>query len=326
MVKAIVLISGGLDSILTYKILEREGLDLIGIQFINPISSRDTESSKVVFEKNKINYIQRSDFHAFVDMLKNPRYGYGKFLNPCIDCRLLRIRLAAEMMKEFSADFIATGEVLNQRPKSQLLNALEIIEKESGIHGLILRPLSAKHLPVTIPEEKGWVKRENLYGIKGRSRDIQLKLAEEFGITEFHSASGGCPLAETEYAQKLKDLMNFNLMDEENIILLNIGRHFRISPRLKMIIGRNHEENLKLIESAGKVNGYLIIAEKLKGPVGLLVGSPDNEDVKLSAGLLGAYFNEEKIDFIFKKPDQSEEKISINSLTREDLNKYRIIR
>ncbi len=326
MKKALVLLSGGLDSLLAYKIIEQEGIDVLGIHYINPIAARHPEKAEEIFQKNNLKYIQISNFIDFLEMLKAPKFGFGKNLNPCIDCRLLNIKLAVKEMQSRGADFLVTGEVQGQRPKSQLRRALDTIESASGIKGLLFRPLSAKILPSTIPELKGWVNRENLYGIQGRSRSIQMEITKKLNITDYASPGGGCPLTEKEYSKKMKDLIEYNLLNTDQVGLLNIGRHFRLNDKIKFVIGRNNEDNLRLLKISETFNCIVIDEKTVNGPVSILIGEPDNNDLRLAMRIVASYTKASgNIEMKWRKSsDKVWEEIIITPFSRNEIEKYRI--
>jgi len=202
-------------------------------------------------------------------MVKSPRYGYGKAMNPCIDCHLLMLKRAREIMTKDGFDFVATGEVLGERPMSQNQRAMELIEKESGLAGYLLRPLSAKLLKETMPEEKGWIDRKELGDISGRSRQKQLALAEKYGVKDYPSPAGGCLLCELEFSKKLKELLKKCPSAQGNDVeFLKIGRHYWHN-NTKTIIGRNHEENLRIEKLARKAD-ILLWLEDIPGPTALI--------------------------------------------------------
>ncbi|MBW1765014.1 MAG: tRNA 4-thiouridine(8) synthase ThiI, partial [Deltaproteobacteria bacterium] len=224
-----------------------------------------------------------------MEVLKNPRHGYGGNMNPCIDCHALMFRIAGEMLEQESAQFIITGEVLGQRPMSQNRKALDIVETESGLKGLILRPLSAKCLSPSLPEKKGWVDRDRLMNFSGRSRKPQIEYAKKLNITQYPSPAGGCLLTDKIFSRRLKDLfdseLEFKLRDIE---LLKIGRHFRINPTCKIIIGRNSSEN-QTINSLSEEDDLLLQAVSVPGPTVLVSGISSPETDKLAAVMTVSY-------------------------------------
>jgi len=291
--KALALLSGGLDSSLAIRLIQNQGIEVVGLHFFIPFCRhKDVEMEKLAAEKIadslgiklKIEYLGQE----FLKMVKNPRYGYGKNLNPCIDCKILMFKKAKKIMNEINASFIISGEVLGQRPMSQNKHSLKLIEKESGLKGLLLRPLSAKLLSSTIAQEKGWVKREELEGISGRGRNPQIKLAEKLGIKEYPWPSGGCLLTDPGFCKRLKDLIKHNQFNLENIELLKVGRHFRLSPTFKLVVGRDKEENEILVNLLKKGDIYFEPKEK-PGPSGLGRGDCDEEDKLLAARIIARY-------------------------------------
>jgi len=246
--KVLVLTSGGLDSILTLKIMERAGLDVIGVHFLTWFNIpkftllEDFTRGERNFYGFRVMYMDLS--REFMNILLSPRYGYGKGVNPCIDCKILFFSRARALMKTFGADFVATGEVVGQRPMSQQKSTMRLIEKKSGLEGLLLRPLSAKLLTPTIPEMRGWVRRKDLYGISGRSRSIQIELAKDFGIEGYPSPAGGCILTEKQFCVRFTDLLDHGSeIRIPGLLTLRYGRHFRLSGSSKLVIGRNRKEN-----------------------------------------------------------------------------------
>jgi len=268
--KAISVFSGGLDSILAAEVIRRIGIDVQAVFFETPFftSAKAKETADAVNLPIKI--VDITDRH--LDVVKNPPHGYGGNMNPCIDCHALMFRIAGEMLKQEGADFIITGEVLGQRPMSQNRGALSIVDKESGMEGLLLRPLSGKHLPMTFPEEKGWIRREDLLDFSGRSRKPQMELAKRLNITKFPSPAGGCLLTEEVFSRRLRDLMASDpLFEIREIELLKLGRHFRIGPRTKLIIGRKEDEN-DAIASLAKADDLQMTTPSVPGPIALLTG------------------------------------------------------
>jgi len=241
-IKAIGITSGGLDSMLAALVLKRQGLNVNLVCFTTPFFSPHNAIRLASSVELPLKVADITEEH--LAMLRHPRYGYGSHMNPCIDCHALMIRKAGEMMKEEPAHFVFTGEVLGQRPFSQNRQALRTVARESGLNDLLLRPLSAKLLDITVPEKEGWVDRERLFDISGRSRKRQMALADEVGFTDYPSPAGGCLLTEKVFSARLKDLFrhepNFQVRD---IHLLKLGRHFRLNAHVKLVVGRNKGEN-----------------------------------------------------------------------------------
>jgi len=263
-IKALVLLSGGLDSMLAAKVLMEQGIKVQGLTLKSYFfgAGKAKKAAKELGIKLKV--IDFSKEH--LEMLKNPEHGYGKNMNPCIDCHLLMFKRASQI-KGF--DFVATGEVLGERPMSQNRGALELIEKESGLSGYLLRPLSAKLLKETEVEKQGLVDRSKLLDISGRSRKKQMEFAKKWGINEYPAPAGGCLLTDPEFSRRLKDLLDKNSKaDENDIELLKIGRHFWEGD-VKIIVGRNHEENLK-IKGLRENNDILVELKDFQGPTTLI--------------------------------------------------------
>jgi tRNA-specific 2-thiouridylase len=253
MPKAIALLSGGLDSTLAVLTIMRQGVDVTAVTFLTHFGCDISDSSSC--SRNPFPAAEKFGFQVklshladrFIAVVKNPKHGHGKNMNPCIDCRILMLEEAREFMEMTGSDFIVTGEVLGQRPMSQQRNTLAMIEKEAGLKGYVLRPLSAKLMDMTIPEKEGLVDREKLYAFNGRSRKPQMALAEEFGLTDYPAPAGGCLLTEPNYSYRLKELLHHDPDPSlEELHLLRLGRHFRLSPTCKAIVGRDERENTNI--------------------------------------------------------------------------------
>ncbi len=295
MAKAIALLSGGLDSTLAILILLRQGIDVTAVTFLTHFGCDITDRSSC--SKNPFPAAEKFGFRVklchlaekFLEVVKNPKHGRGRNMNPCIDCRILMLREARELMEMIGADFIATGEVLGQRPMSQRRDTLNIIDREADLKGYVLRPLSARLLNETVPEKKGLVKRESLCNFSGRSRKPQMALARELGLTDYPAPAGGCLLTEPNYSYRLRELLEHNPDPSINDLqLLRTGRHFRLSRTCKAIIGRNEEEN-GLIESLAVEEGFLMRVEGVGSPTVLLSGQGSGEFVTLAASLCARY-------------------------------------
>jgi len=284
---AVALMSGGLDSTLAAKLMLDQGIQVEGLFLSSPWGC-DSEVRRVCEELNvPLTIVDKGK--TYVELVRNPKYGYGKNMNPCIDCRIYMFELANKVMLEKQADFIVTGEVLGQRPMSQRRDAMVKIDKESEMEGLILRPLSAKHLAPTIPEQKGWVNREKLLNMMGRSRQPQLQLAGRMALKEYGSPAGGCLLTDAEFSLKLRDFFAHNpdvSMNEAK--LLRYGRHFRVSEKVKVILGRNKEENETLTELADH-NMTLLKPLGFPGPVAVITGAFHPSQHELVAALVLRY-------------------------------------
>lgn len=284
--KAIALLSGGLDSSLAVRMMLEQDINVEAVAIKTPFCDFDCGKGcghrvKEVADELGIKLKTVYFGEEYLRMLKNPKYGYGSGMNPCIDCRAMMYNAAKEHMKKTGADFIITGEVLFQRPMSQNNRALHIIEKETGMEGKIVRPLSAKHLPITDAERSGLINRESMGDIKGRSRKGQLALANHFGLTDPPNAAGGCLLTDPAFSKRIKDIMKY--CDEETIPTLNdiellkIGRHFRLSPYAKLVVGRNDDEN-QMIKALVTDQDIVMEARDYVGPKCILRMKKQNYD------------------------------------------------
>ena len=292
MIKAIGLLSGGLDSTLAVKLMMNQGIKVTALNFITPFCTCTRkgcahEASRIA--KNfdiSIKVVAAGD--EYMQMVKNPKHGYGKNMNPCIDCRIFMLKKAKEYMEEIGASFLFTGEVLGQRPMSQRREAMTIIEKEAGLEGLILRPLSAQLFEPTIPEKEGLIDREKLFGIRGRWRKPQMELAEEFNIGNYLCPAGGCRLTDPQFARRVKEAFEHDEDGIQDMNLLKYGRHFRLPSGVKVIVGRNEEEN-SIISKFSDEKDLLMEVVRFGSPVTLLKGSCDEKDIKEAASLCVRY-------------------------------------
>ena len=264
--KALLLFSGGLDSILAAKILKDQGIEVVGLTFRSYFFD-ERQAKKYAKQLGiSLKIVDISEEHF--EIVKNPKYGYGKSINPCIDCRVLMLKKAKEIMEKEGFDFVATGEVLGERPMSQNRKALKIVEKESGLEGYLLRPLSAKLLEPTLPEKLRLVDRSKLLAIKGRSRKKQIELAKKFGL-KYPQPSGGCILTDLNFGKKLKEVLEKRKnLDGNDIRLLRVGRHFWYKC-FKIVVGRNKEEN-EILKKLARDGDVLVELKNLKGPTTLV--------------------------------------------------------
>lgn len=244
--KAIALYSGGLDSLLAAAIIMRQDIEVTGLHCILPsvdpeLNPESLKASQLARQINLPLVFYRCD-DEYAQVIAHPKHGYGKNANPCIDCKIFFLQKAKEYMERLNASFVITGEVVGQRLMSQYKSMLKHIEKESGLEGLLLRPLSAKLLPPTIPEKEGIIDRNKLYAISGRSRDKQFELAEELGISQFQSPAGGCFLTMPQIAARVKDLIAHPPFNARDLFLANVGRHYRLHEHATIIVARNENE------------------------------------------------------------------------------------
>lgn len=281
--KAVALLSGGLDSSLAVRMMLEQGVDVEAVAIKTPFCDFDCGKGcghrvKEVADELGIKLKTVYFGEEYLEMLKNPKHGYGSGMNPCIDCRGMMYKAAKEHMEKVGADFIVTGEVLLQRPMSQNERALTIIENEAEMSGKVLRPLSAKNLPETDAEKAGLINRENMCDIRGRSRKGQLAMAKRFGIADPPNAAGGCLLTDPAFSKRVRDIMQHtqDVPSLNDIELLKVGRHFRLGPQLKLVVGRNNEENGVIKALAG--SGDLVMeACDYVGPTCILRGKPHDE-------------------------------------------------
>jgi tRNA-specific 2-thiouridylase len=296
MVKAISLISGGLDSTLATKVVLDQGIDVIAVNFISPFCQCNKKDgcrheAQFVSVELKIPLRVINVTHDFLEVLKSPRHGYGSHMNPCLDCRILMLKKAKELMKETEASFLVTGEVLGQRPMSQRREAMRQIEKEAGVLGLVLRPLSAKLLEPTIAETEGWVDRQRLLDISGRSRKPQMKMAQDYNIKDYPCPAGGCLLTDPAFSRRVKDLIDHHELTLEDIHLLKHGRYFRISERAKLIVGRNEHDNNILESLASEDDLIFCPQDDVSGASGLGRGGFSPEKILLASRIVSRYFD-----------------------------------
>jgi tRNA-specific 2-thiouridylase len=294
LVKAIALLSGGLDSTLAVRVVLDQGIEVEALNFMT-LFCRCTPKGNTCSASQKaartlgIGLQVFNISKEFLEVVKHPKHGYGKNVNPCLDCRILTFKKGREYMNQNGASFIVTGEVLGQRPMSQRREAMRIIERESELQGLIVRPLSAKLLPLTVPEQKGWVNRERLLAIAGRSRKPQIKLASDYGINDYPCPAGGCLLTDPGFALRMKDLMknnpDFSLND---VHLLKLGRHFRLTPLAKVVMGRNEGENGKIL-CLVKEGDTILRVKHFPGPLALARGEVSHKEILQSAVITAKY-------------------------------------
>lgn len=292
---AIALFSGGLDSTLAIRLMQVQGIDVHAIHFTSPFFGVTPDSDSGKYDARRAAELIGARLtlcnlgEEYLEMLRNPKYGYGKAVNPCIDCHAYFLKKARELMVSSGADFVITGEVLGQRPMSQRRDAMRLVERECGLEGLLLRPLSARFLPPTKPELEGWVDRDKLPAIKGRSRKDQFLLAAELGVKEYPNPAGGCLLTELSYQSKVRDIFSHSdRLDPRDFRLLRIGRHFRLAPGTRLIVGRGEEENL-LLETHLHPGETAFRWEDGGSPLGLLIGESDEATLQTAGRILLRY-------------------------------------
>jgi tRNA U34 2-thiouridine synthase MnmA/TrmU len=324
-VKALAMFSGGLDSMLAIKLILDQGIEVEALNFGGFFSSCKTGHSPVESAKRlgvPLKVVEVDE--RYLRMLRNPKHGYGKNMNPCVDCKIFMLKEAKKYADEIGASFIFTGEVLDERPMSQHYPALRTIEEESGLKGRLLRPLSARLLPETVSEKKGLVKREQLLAVRGRSRKPQMALAREFGITAYPSPAGGCLLTEAEFAKRLRDLFQHHKRcTVADVALLRLGRHFRLGEN-KVIVGRNDAENKALLAGKAK-NDFFFEVPEIAGPITVLQGRKTKKAVDAAASLT-AFYSDAKteavnVNYGREKLDKS---LTVKVPSRADVESMRV--
>ncbi|HHT9114146.1 MAG: hypothetical protein HZA47_12890 [Planctomycetes bacterium] len=330
MAKALALLSGGLDSTLAIRVIQQQGIEVIALNFVTVFcrctshGSCKLEAVKVS-EKFGIPIKVINTTERFLELVKKPKFGYGKNMNPCIDCRINIFRIAGEYMREIGADFIITGEVLGQRPMSQRKEAMKIIDKEANLTGLVLRPLCAKHMEPTIPEKLGIVDREQLLQIRGRSRKNQIQLADVFQIKDYPCSAGGCLLTDPEFAHRMRDLVNTCDANVNDVNLLKVGRHFRLDQQTKVIVGRNEEDNTRL-DSLSKEGDVLLTLVDTPGPLTLIRGEITEEKIQTAAQITARYGKSHvlpsvKVSVKQVENNDTERFIEITPMSQEEVDK-----
>ncbi|MGQ9624770.1 MAG: hypothetical protein ACUVT9_05305 [Candidatus Bathycorpusculaceae bacterium] len=325
-VKALALLSGGLDSTLAVKLILDQGIDVEAVNFVTPfcLCKKGGCGASEVAKKFNIPLRIISVGEDYLKVLRNPKYGYGKNMNPCIDCRIFMLKKAKKYAQEIGASFIFTGEVLDERPMSQHMKALSIIEEEAGLRGKVLRPLSAKLLPKTEAEKIGLVNREKLLDIRGRSRKRQIELAKQFEITDYPCPAGGCLLTYREFANKLRDLFNHKKkVSRKDVQLVKSGRHFRLGKN-KIIIGRNEAENKVLLQMKA-AGDYYFEAQGCGSPITLLQGPKTRGAIEKAAELTAFYSDQKTGEVLVKFGRESlDNSIKVLVPSREDVEKLKI--
>ena len=287
--KAVSLLSGGLDSQLAVCLIKEQGIEVVGVNFTTSFFKGDENLPEVADNLGiKLEVFPVQDEYI-EKVLQNPVYGYGKNLNPCIDCHAFMLKKAGFYMQDINARFLVTGEVVGQRPMSQNKSSLNAVDKLSGFRGLIVRPLSAKLLPVSIPENKGWIDRDKLLDISGRGRKQQIELAKKYSLREYPTPAGGCLLTDTNYAKRLQKILSNQVVKPENLDILGIGRHFYFDTTL-LVVGRNHSENLKIENIAAQKDLLLKVLDR-PGPLGIMVfeQNPSEGILKKAAAIVARY-------------------------------------
>lgn len=296
--KAVGLLSGGLDSALAARIIHELGFEVHAVYFSQPWGCCNKIKAREAAEKLGIKFIALQLDERYLEVIKKPKHGYGSALNPCVDCRIHMFSRAKKYMVSIGADFVFTGEVLGQRPMSQMRHSLRAIEKESELEGRLLRPLCAKLLDPTIPEKEGTIDREKLLDLSGRSRNQQIVLAKEFGISDYLPPAGGCLLTDKNFSRRMQDSFQYGYRNFRETIALKWGRHFRITKDFKAVLGRDEEENTSLKAFAHPEDFIFELPDK-RGPTLILKGSsPSHEVLQICAGLIQKFSRHKDADSI----------------------------
>ena len=338
--KAVALISGGLDSLLAVKVVQEQGIYVEGINFFtgfcveghtHAIRKKDQSKPKRnnalwSAEQLGIKLHIIDIIEEYKDIVFNPKYGYGANLNPCLDCKVFMVKKAREWMEQNGFDFIITGEVVGQRPKSQRKDTMPIVQKDSGIEDRLLRPLCAKNLPETLPEREGWVDRDKLLDFSGRNRKPQIALAKHYGFEDFAQPAGGCCfLTDESYSVKLSDLWKSRgekTYELDDIMLLKVGRHIRPEKNYKIIIAREEGE-------AKYLQGYKKQYDSLKttshsGPLALIDGTPNQEQLNLAASIVARYSkgrDDASVTLVYQKKNGEQMEMSVKPAKPEQIDK-----
>jgi len=320
MVKALGMFSGGLDSILAAKLIQEQG---IKVELINFYTVFFPPRNAIEMAKQIKMPLKEIDVTIdYLKMLRKPKHGYGSGMNPCIDCKIFMLRKAKKYAKKIGAKFIFTGEVLGERPMSQNRNAMNMIEKESGLKEKLLRPLSAKLLPITEAEKK-WVDRNKLLDINGRRRDRQIELAKKYGLN-YPTPAGGCLLTEREYAKKIRDLLkNKKRILKNDLEILKVGRHFRFEKN-KIVVGKSEEDNDRLLDLKQKTD-YIFEVPQVGSPITILQGPKIKKSVIIAARLTARYSDakENKINVKYGSKNLKKS-LFVSSLQEDEINKLRL--
>ncbi len=291
---ALALYSGGLDSTLACRLVMAQGIRVPAVKFVTPffgydLLAREEEYKLEVKEKFGIDVFLHDITGPYLKMVRNPAHGYGKNFNPCVDCKILLLTEARKMLPELGASFLFTGEVVGQRPMSQRRDTLRIIERDSGCEGILVRPLCARNLEPTQAELDGIIDRQQLLNFSGRNRKPQMELAEKFGIRDYPSPAGGCTLTDPIQGERIK---NYYAEHEDivaaDIRFLLVGRQFKLPTGGWLIVGRNHQENMRITDLR-QPDDWILEPDDFPGPTVILRYSNDNEELQLAAGILARY-------------------------------------
>jgi tRNA U34 2-thiouridine synthase MnmA/TrmU len=336
--KAVALISGGLDSLLAARVIQDQGIHVEGINFYtgfcveghtHAIRKKDRAKPKRnnalwVAEQLGIRLHIIDIIEEYKDVVLNPRHGYGANLNPCLDCKIFMVQKAKQWIEQQGFDFIITGEVVGQRPKSQRKHTMPLVARESGADDRLLRPLCAKNLPPTLPEREGWVDRDKLHDFGGRTRKPQMALAARYGFADYAQPAGGCCfLTDAQYSHKLADLWKARgerRYELDDIMLLKVGRHLRPRRHFKLIIGREEGENRFLHGYRKQFTHLLPVSHN--GPLVLIDGDVDADDLTLAARLTARFSQgreAEQVEVAIHTRDGTHRTLQVHPLARDEI-------
>jgi tRNA-specific 2-thiouridylase len=320
-IRALGLCSGGLDSILSALVLRDQGIEVEWVTFETPFFS--AAKARRAAQATGIPLTVQDITEVYMGVLVDPPCGYGQHMNPCMDCHALMFRLAGNLMKRKGIDFLFSGEVLGQRPMSQTRPSLRYVEKRSGMDGYILRPLSAKRLPETIPEKEGWVDRERLGDLAGRSRKPQIRMAAFYGVTEYPAPAGGCLLTDKGFCSRLKDLFEHQKSYPAAALhLLKHGRHFRLDPRTKIVVGRTKQDNDAIQRQVDPSTDTILKTQGYPGPLVVMPSGGSADTIPLAAAICASYSKAPKntpVNVIVEGP-ANQSTVSVLSLPPTDFN------
>ncbi len=316
-----------MDGILAAKLVTEQGIEAVTLHFRMPFAPPARRASEERLRKLAeivgANLVSVEVGEDYLELIKNPEYGYARGLAPCVDCIVYMLKKAKELAKEINADFVFTGEVVGQRSHSQNKRSLKAIEKASGLSGRLLRPLSAKLLDPTIPELTGLIRRERLLDIKGHGRRRQIRLAHEFGIINYAPPAGGCLLMDVNLAARVKDAMAHDQLGSQEFELLRCGRHFRLDSGAKVVVGRNERENGRLEELA--TDGDLVCRPvDVMGPVAVLRAKrKTKKDTEIAARICARYSDGEKKRAV--KVDCGGKELKARPSAAKDIERWRVV-
>lgn len=330
--KAVALYSGGLDSTLAIIVMVSHGVEVEALHFYTDLVPEHYQSDfhkrlKADSEKFGFSHTGIHLGEKFYDIIRNPVHGYGKNVNPCIDCKILMLREAGDYINKYGYDFIITGEVVGQRPMSQMRQTLYMIENRADVENMVVRPLSGRILEPTIAEDKGLVKREWMLAINGRSRKDQLELAEKFGVEDYSSPAGGCLLTDPNYAARVKDMMKFKIpMTENEMFLLRLGRQFRLTNRCKLVVGRDEPDN-DAIEELVLPDDFVLEVKDAGSPVAILRGEITENEIAVAASIVAGYSSVKRDDHVGVDIDRGDIKSKVTvAPAGQDVRERYIIR